>query len=743
MDLDQQPRWLLLNRRAGWRALLLEAVEESPCDEGLRLVALPQNGRPLVDDAGTLGGLVAPTGVAVDARDRIYLVDRATARLKRFDPCCAAFEVLPCIGGEGSAPRRLRDPRGIALSEKGRLLLADSGNRRVQVFSLLGFALLMIWGPRDPDGNPVTPEAVPDPAGACPPAETWPAGTWMPWGITLGSRGRAYVTDHANGLVHCFDRHGCWRWARDGAAADSPALQHPTHIAADREGRLYVVQEGLDYVAVLDPEGLYLGRAEPPEHLRGRFCPGPLAAGPRGELYVVDDVERRLCRYCCPASPGGPVSYVAGSCPIGAPVGGVAFDSAGDPLLTLPASGQVVHLEGSAAFATGGRLVTGALDSGQMSCTWHRVAVEGLVPAGGAIRVDTLTAELPFDAQQVLELPEGSWATGATWLGPDSGSWDCLVLSPPGRYLWLRLTVTGPGPVTPLVRSVELGFPRLSSLRHLPAVYRAAVGADFLDRFLSIFDSLASQVDEKLDRLPGCLEPAAAPVVGGDFLTWLASWVGLSFDGTWSVAVRRRLLARAVALYGCRGTLGGLQEVVRIILGLDTGPAEPPVPGILEGFRLRRWAFAGASRLGDQTTLWGRRITDRLQLSEHSTIGTFRITDVGDPLRDPYNVFASRFTVFVPAARCRTEASRKAVERVIELTKPAHTSHAVEFVEPRFRVGLQATIGYDSAIGRYPAAVTAGSSRVGVDAVLGGPPGEPRSPGIRVGPGTRIGSAVL
>lgn len=691
---DTARHWLL-DRRAGWRAALLDSLEESPCDDGLRLVALPGNGRPLVDPAGTLGGLVAPTSVAVDEGGVVYLVDRDDDRVKRYDPCCAAFETLPCVGGHGHAPRRLSDPHGIAVS-RGKLYLADTGNHRVQVFALHGLVLLAVWQPR-PD--------------------------WEPWGIGVW-RGRVSVTDYHNGLVHRF-AGGRWRWARDGAAPGNPALAHPTHIAIDREGRLYVAQEGLDYVVVLDDDGRYQGRADPPERLRGSFRPGPLATDPDGDLYVFDDASRDLSRYrCCPdPGPGTPVQVVSGACAVAAPVAGMAFTPEGDPLLTV-AGGQVIHLEGARAYAPRGRLLSQPLDSHQESCQWHRVALRGCLPAGGAVTVHTCTSELPRDPEELAELPESAWAGGQTWTAADH--WDCLVMSDPGRFLWLRLTVTGPGTATPVIASVEVHYPRLSSIQHLPAVYRSTPQASFLDRLLSVLDRVGDSVDRVLDGLPGRLEPQATPP---DFLSWLAAWIGLAFQGTWSLAVRRRLLRDAVRIYAWRGTRQGLRAALELLVGAR--------PGILEGYQQRRWAFLGAATLGDRS-LWGKRIVDRLQIGENSIIGQFRITDVGDPLRDPFWVYAHRFTVFLPAACVPDEVTHKAVEQMIELTKPAHTQHTLELVRPSFRIGIQATLGLDTAIGRWPDAAVTGSTTVG-RGVVGG---VARRTGIAVDSAV-LGSAVL
>ena len=82
-----------------------QGVEESPADRSLRLSPKPGSGQPLVDGAGTFGGLELPTGIASDAGGGFYLLDAASGKIKRFDPCECRFEEVPCTGGIGTAPR--------------------------------------------------------------------------------------------------------------------------------------------------------------------------------------------------------------------------------------------------------------------------------------------------------------------------------------------------------------------------------------------------------------------------------------------------------------------------------------------------------------------------------------------------------------------------------------------------------------------------------------------------------------
>jgi hypothetical protein len=162
-------------------------------------------------------------------------------------------------------------------------------------------------------------------------------------------------------------------------------------------------------------------------------------------------------------------------------------------------------------------------------------------------------------------------------------------------------------------------------------------------------------------------------------------------------------------------------------------PDAPPL--ILEHFQLRRWLFLGAGRLGDQAELWGRRIVNRSQLDETAQVGMTKLHTTLDPLRDPFHVHAHAFSVFVPACLARSDAARRSLTNLLESERPAHTIYTLELVEPRFRIGVQSTIGLNSVVGRYPQGVTlAGGSDaptpLGSGTVLTGGRGQPMDGGV-------------
>jgi phage tail-like protein len=727
--IDRAPHFLL-DSHVGWRVGALDKATLSHGD--LVLQPLPGSVRPLTD---SFGGLQNAEGVAVDSQDRVYLLDSSACVVKRFDRCTGEFHKLPCIGRCGREPRHLNSPRGLAISCSDNLYIADSGNRRVQIFSIHGLALRRIWEPlqvlRSAKGIAVK-RSVATLKGAC--TYEYPEGTWMPWDIAITNKNWAYVSDYANGLIHVFDPRGCWRTAYEGKGPQTPALVKPTRLAIDRQGRVYVIQEGLNYVVVLDGDGKFLGNVEQPSDIAGNFCP----------VAVASDVHGNLCLSCCLTQkiyfyqPDGDGGWCKFRC-CGSTAGfaeSMVFDHSGK---TLFANGDcgLCELSPEAAFPLTGQFYSAALDSKTYRCVWDRVLMRGTVPAGAALRVDTFTSESEKQPDEILSLPESRWSTGQIHTGTADKDWDCMIQSPPGRYCWLRLTLMGDGSVSPEIEKVKIYYPRSSSIKYLPAVYRTDPNAgDFLDRFLSIFDTLRGKTNGTITDIgryfDPCATPANRPGQGpNDFLAWLAQWLGMTLKNGWAVEKRRTLLKNAHLLYALRGTPEGLRLHIRLYAGVE--------PRILEMFRLRRWLALGQSTLGNNSTVSGESLMNRLQIGANSIIGGFQLIDYGDPKLDLFNKYAHQFLVVVPRWPGAGPADRQSLEQIIEMAKPAHTVAQFQWARPRLRIGLQTLVGIDTVIGKYPVGVIEGQGKLGYDTVLGRPGENPPRPAMEVGHRSTIG----
>lgn len=713
------PTELTLDAGRGWRAAALDSVMITPRDGTLAL-SVTGGARDLNEPSGSFGGLVPPAWVAVSEANDIWLLNRAAATIAIFDECECRFVVIPHLGGDGNGPRRFHDARGI-VATCGNIVVADTGNARLSIFGARGYVLR---------GHAAPPDA-----------EVTQA--WKPVCIAADSHGHLYVGDPNNGAVHRFSTRGVWQNALRG-------LGDVRNVAIDSHDRLYVMTTTAAAARVFSHNGDELAPATSRDAIADCFAPLPFRVDKNG---VIDFAHHHAT--CC-----------------------AAFDETGT---ALPDGASPVRV----TFATDGTFRSEPVDSGIARCQWHRVRLVASIPPGSSITVLTRSSELPEPDDLVAALPGDAWDTWQTARRPgkSDGScveWDCLVRSGPGRFAWIELRLRGDGRVTPRVKCVTVEMPRTPLSRWLPAVFVLdPETGDFTDRFLSIFDTTLRSIEKQLDTQAALFDPrstpADSPTFGTpDFLSWLAGWVGLSLDRNWPEARRREYLRRAPGLFDTRGTVAGLRAMLLLYLGLPDDSAAgqsaecgcksnlnrctprvdkcaPPVPCpvprapalLLEHWRLRRWLFVGSAKLGEDAALWGNAIVSRSRLGDGAQAGETRLIGTPDPYRDPFHVYASTFTVFVPASMACETASRRGLDSLLRDESPAHARWHFEFVEPRFRIGVQSMIGYDSVVGRYPApGVTVNETTLGRSTILGGVPGDAATPPMRVGSTARIGSTT-
>ena len=360
---------------------------------------------------------------------------------------------------------------------------------------------------------------------------------------------------------------------------------------------------------------------------------------------------------------------------------------------------------GTATLQTAGQLLTTAIDSGQPRCRWHRVRVDADVPAGTSVQVAVATSEEPT--------PPGTTAGPATdgypagppnpddWQDGGAASADFLVDQAPGRYLYVRLRLTGDGTTTPVVHRIRLDFPRVTSADQLPAVYtQDPAAADFTERFLSLFDAAFAEADRAVERYPALLDPGGVP---DEVLPWLGGLLGLVFDPGWDATIRRNLLAAAPGLYRGRGTPAALSQVIKIVFGVDVAISELAAD--------RSWAALGqASRLGI-TRLFSLSRT-RFRVGG-SALSSAPVRSFGNPDDDPLTAQANRIRVLVPPAPGRGGPDLAALRQLVVSQAPAHTVAEVRPGGLGLVVGVWSAVGVDTALAPLPAPVLQASATPG------------------------------
>lgn len=400
------------------------------------------------------------------------------------------------------------------------------------------------------------------------------------------------------------------------------------------------------------------------------------------------------------------------------------------------------------------------LDSGERETAWHRVTASFDVrDAGSQVRLryaatddDAKTEDLeeiagigPTYADRLraanvrwvselvdLTAEEVSDVTGTAvsmtddWLAearrravdwtslplPNPG--DALLDDPVGRYLWVELTLLGTESRTPRVASFRAYFPRQSYLRYLPAIYQEdPASAAFLERYLSIFESVFVDIEAEIDAVTRYLDPQGVP---SEYLSWLRRWLALEAGETWSEEAERRLLERGPELFKRRGTRAGLLEMVRLFL---EEPVESDEPDDDEGADDSTLPWADARR-HERAVL--RRLAAKSQLTDAEVEAALRAHEVLPAVYDrverlflleyaAFNCIDSEdalaaYRTLLDCPQCFllmvtppvSDEQLRTIRRIVDDQRPAHAAGRAIELQPWIRLGSNAYLGVNSTL---------------------------------------------
>jgi phage tail-like protein len=218
-----------------------------------------------------------------------------------------------------------------------------------------------------------------------------------------------------------------------------------------------------------------------------------------------------------------------------------------------------------------------AFDGREPGCVWHRLFLDGCIPPESSVTIESRAADeiadleaTPWSVEPAPYLrsngPELPYVTTCP-PGPEgqAGTWELLFQNAVGRWLQLRVTLTGNGRITPRLRAIRAYYPRFSYLRqYLPAVYREDAGsAWFMDRYLANVEGGFTGIEDHIAAAQVLFDPRTVPP---EFLEWLAGWMGAALDASWSERKKRIFLAHAMEMFAGRGTREGLIRALRLAL---------------------------------------------------------------------------------------------------------------------------------------------------------------------------------
>ncbi|HEV2860989.1 MAG TPA: phage tail protein [Pyrinomonadaceae bacterium] len=676
-----------------------------------------------------------PTGIAVDGKGDLFIIDAEDCQIYKLAPEGGTPRRLGCLDAFGCQAFACRDdscrqsPRdrglfgcggdsgqfeftsgeeasgGLAFGRET-LYVADPFNHRVQGFSLPEFQLRLVLGRRGPCG--------------------YVSGTGKgefdrPKDVVADGKENLYVLDYGNRRIQKFNRLG--RFVRYVGAVGEHRLEEPEGFAVGKDGSLYVVDGGRATVERFGPDGAWQETAvkwpdDIPEQFRDAARPtkpSAVAVDEQGIVYVGERGEGVLSIHLFdpkldPARKY-PDRYLRYLGRLGEYAGGcfkLVIGRDGHIYASCRESG-VLLFGGEGGFQRQGTYYSKVFDCTVEACAWHRLDLDVQTAEKSSLKSFFRASDTPFDRDEkettllpwlpLFETPQGSVAVE-----------DALFKNAVGRYLQLKLVFDGDAFHTHRVKQARIYFERNSYLRYLPATYQESEeGRDFLERFLSIFESMSLEVEQEIDGVAKYFDPRA---VDGEFLDWLGTWLAVLRDYNWPEEKRRELLRRAFRLYSARGTARGLVQLVELLTG---GRAS-----VVEHHRLRTPIVLGADPTLGLSTVVGRASAKRLVLEESSRIGEFSLIEADEPPERPFEAGAFDFTLVADTSGLADEAQERALRRLVEEEKPSHTRFFLRTGGGVMRLGQGALLQVDTRLSKgFETARLGLTSRVGTGTFLG------------------------
>jgi phage tail-like protein len=661
-----------------WESGLLYRLE-MPEGGGISLYSTPTFAQLIQK----VDGIKNPEGLAVDECGQIYFIDKETCRLFLYDPGTKRLERITSIGNCDSESESARGLTRI-LIDKFTLWVLDAGNHKVMAFSRENFQIKYVIDKYIKDDMKYDLK--------------------KPVGIGLDDLGNLYVLDKECLQIFKYDSNGLLI----KTISNKSELKEPIGLAVGKGNYLFVIDGKCAGFLRFTEEGDYLGVVGDFTKIEGGLQPSAIAVDKNGNIFVGD--KSGLIHQFDPDG-----SYI-GKIQIPGftgPVEGLAADLIGN--LYASGSGGIALLSSQQIFTKeNGIYYSKTLDSGIQDCQWHLLALEADIPPKTIIEVyyhSSNDPALKTAIDGVLSDPNKSTQKKAafidneigTWIGPEKNPRDMLFRIKTGRYLWLKLVLsTFDEKVRPAVREMRLYYPRISYLRYLPATYQEdPISKDFLERFLSIFETVFYGLEIEISRVFRYFDPDTTPE---SFLTWLSSWLNLGLEEGWPEDKKREFILQSSTLYKIKGTPSGIRRLIEIYTG--------KTPLILEHSRIGKPMVVGADfKLGVNSLLIQTPVRG-FRLGDDSILGKVALRDtVGSP-EDPFLQIAHRFTIILDLSGEEFARYEKGLTRILDEGKPAHTIYTLRIVK-EMRVGIETYVEISTRVAGYS------PIRLGVNAAIG------------------------
>lgn len=313
------------------------------------------------------------------------------------------------------------------------------------------------------------------------------------------------------------------------------------------------------------------------------------------------------------------------------------------------------------------------IDSGENGFVWSRLRLDAVLPEDCGLRLYVRAADhgqwQPWEALEQFAQQGGvgieqhlQTCFGAP-LPAGCDVWlDCV-----GRFLWIAVELTATGTQMPEIRAVSVRMAGDHMIEYLPSIYR---GHDFTVRYLSIFNSMAQDLEDVVTALPRQLDTDST-----DMLEYLAEW--LCMEPT-QPNLRTRLKT-ALQDFETMYTVTGIKRSVRRLTGRE--------PYLIEHFSV------DPNRADCQNPTVYRRLYGE----------------------QPY-----RFFVLLPEGTFERRDQMEAFTAQMQTCIPAGSEMALVLLKPCIQLDWHTYLGINSRIGDYIPAVMDETVTIHYDTMIGG-----------------------
>jgi len=230
------------------------------------------------DFGANAGQFNEPWDVAIGPDGSVYVADTWNHRIQKFTPdgkFITAWGAFVSTDGQLGQMGVFWGPRAIAFTHDGNLLVTDTGNKRVQVFTLDGEAITQFGGEGVDNGY-----------------------FDEPVGIAVDADGNIYVADTWNQRIQKFSPDFQFLKAWDVPGWDTQDIFMKPYLTVDQNGLVYAADPTGWRVLVWDSQGQAKAAF-------GEFGAGPgefgslngVATAPDGSIWVADADNGRVMKF--------------------------------------------------------------------------------------------------------------------------------------------------------------------------------------------------------------------------------------------------------------------------------------------------------------------------------------------------------------------------------------------------------------------------------------------------------------